>query len=320
MHSQPIDRFRVQSGNVSLAVSRRGDPGRPTVLLVHGYPDNQSVWNEVAAQLADQFQVVTYDVRGAGESDAPTATADYNMRHLLADTLAVIDAVSPDQPVHLVGHDWGAIQTWEAATEEGLEHRIASFTSISGVCLDHAGMILQNELKRRNLPGLRKVANQLLHSWYIGMFHLPVLAPASWRLGLARLWPEVLSLLEGVRPEDNPHQRRDGVLGINLYRANMLPHLSRPRQRIAQLPVQMIVATRDPFVTPGMLGDCTGWIPELWWREIDAGHWLPLTNPQRLVNWITDFVQLHEGGPESASLKRARKHQTAAPERASLAS
>jgi hypothetical protein len=35
----------VQSGDVTLAVKTWGDPARPTVVLVHGYPDNSEVWH-----------------------------------------------------------------------------------------------------------------------------------------------------------------------------------------------------------------------------------------------------------------------------------
>src|SRR5689334_16894269 len=100
----------VDSGGLRLAVRVTGDPGRPTVLLVHGYPDNSAVWDGVVARLAGRFRVVRYDVRGHGESDAPPDRAGYRMRHLAADLVAVVRATSPDTPVHLVAHDWGSIQ------------------------------------------------------------------------------------------------------------------------------------------------------------------------------------------------------------------
>ncbi|EUA34410.1 alpha/beta hydrolase family protein [Mycobacterium xenopi 3993] len=54
------------SDGVTLAVHPYGeiDQRRPTILAVHGYPDNHHVWDGVAAELADRYNVVTYDVRG----------------------------------------------------------------------------------------------------------------------------------------------------------------------------------------------------------------------------------------------------------------
>lgn len=124
----------VTSGTVQLAVREEGAPENPTVVLLHGYPDTGAVWDEVTERLRHRFHVVTYDVRGAGDSTVPGDEAAYALPELVGDLHAVIDAVSPARPVHLVGHDWGSIQGWDAVTSSALDGRIASFTSISGPC------------------------------------------------------------------------------------------------------------------------------------------------------------------------------------------
>ena len=64
---------RVRGSGVDLAVTELGDRGRPTVLLVHGFPDTSAVWAPVAQLLATSgFHVVAYDVRGAGDSGVPS--------------------------------------------------------------------------------------------------------------------------------------------------------------------------------------------------------------------------------------------------------
>lgn len=174
----------IDAGDVRLAATRRGAPGptRPTIVLVHGYPDNSEVWHAVAAQLAGRFDVVAYDVRGAGRSTAPRASAAYRLPKLADDFIAVIDAVSPQRAVHLVGHDWGSIQGWEFVTDPRLQGRIASFTSCSGPCLDHAAIALRELRGQRSLAALGQALRQLMASWYIGVFHLPWLPELAWRL------------------------------------------------------------------------------------------------------------------------------------------
>ncbi len=71
----PLAERTVQSGDVTLAVRTWGDPAHPTVVLVHGYPDNSEVWHAMAPQLARDYYVVAYDVRGAGRSSAPKGGA-----------------------------------------------------------------------------------------------------------------------------------------------------------------------------------------------------------------------------------------------------
>lgn len=148
----PVTRRTVHSAGVDLAVFEQGDPAAPTVLLVHGYPDTHRVWDDVAEDLAADHHVVRYDVRGAGESSVPAGRAEYRLELLAADLFAVADAVSPDRPVHVVAHDWGSLQSWEAVTEPGAERRLASYTTMSGPCLDHMGHWIRYRL-RRPTPG-----------------------------------------------------------------------------------------------------------------------------------------------------------------------
>lgn len=161
-----------------------GDPAAPTVVCVHGYPDNQTVWDGVATRLAERYHVVTYDVRGAGDSDTPHARAAYRLDRLESDLATVLDAVSPHSPVHLLGHDWGSIQAWHAVTGDRLNDRLASFTSISGPCLDHAAHWFR-EIVRTPTPGsVIQGLRQLVMSIYIGLFQLPVLPELAWHTGL----------------------------------------------------------------------------------------------------------------------------------------
>ena len=149
----------VRTGGVELCVAELGDPSRPTVVLVHGYPDTKEVWSEVASRLADRFHVVLYDVRGHGRSTAPEPLrGGFTLEKLTDDFLAVADAVSPDRPVHLVGHDWGSVQSWEFVTVERTVGRIASFTSMSGPSLDHFGHWINKRLTR---PTPRRVGQLL---------------------------------------------------------------------------------------------------------------------------------------------------------------
>jgi hypothetical protein len=48
------------------------------------------------------------------------------------------------RPFHLIGYDWGSIQSWKAVTDPLLAGRIASFTSISRLCLDYAALALRH--------------------------------------------------------------------------------------------------------------------------------------------------------------------------------
>ncbi|MFD0331552.1 SDR family oxidoreductase [Streptacidiphilus monticola] len=302
---------------VRLAVFEWGVPApdRPTVVLVHGYPDTHAVWRPIARLLAEDHHVVAYDVRGAGASDKPRRTAAYTLAKLEADLGAVLDAAAPaDRPVHLVAHDWGSIQTWESVTGTALQGRIASFTSVSGPCLDHVGHWFRSKLRHPTPRGLVQLTRQQLHSWYIGWFHLPLLPPLLWRTALAKSWPALLEAVEGVpRGEASPTLPTDAVRGMLLYRANMLPRLSRPRQRPTDVPVQLVVPQKDLYVTPALAGQAPRpFVPHLWQRQLRAGHWAPLTHEGVLARWVREFVAHVDGGPAAPGLERAQVRDAAA--------
>src|SRR5699024_8891442 len=79
------DTLTVRSGQVSLSVRCAGDADRPTLVLIHGYPDTQAVWSEMVERLAPRFRVITYDVRGAGGSSAPRGVSAYHLDRLADD-------------------------------------------------------------------------------------------------------------------------------------------------------------------------------------------------------------------------------------------
>ncbi|GAB2720653.1 SDR family oxidoreductase [Kitasatospora kifunensis] len=310
MSENPAVRRRtVHSAGIDLAVFEQGDPEAPTVLLVHGYPDTHRVWDDVAAELAADHHVVRYDVRGAGESSVPTSRAEYRLPLLAADLFAVADAVSPDRPVHVVAHDWGSLQSWEAVTEPGAERRLASYTTMSGPCLDHMGHWIRHRMRRPTPRHLRQLLVQSAHSWYIAAFHLPFLAPATWRLGLARAWPRVLRDLEAVRPRAGHPQRtlrQDAVRGIELYRANMRPTLRNPRERPTEVPVQLITLRRDRYVSAFLSEGLERWVPSLTRRELNATHWSALLEQGPVVaQMVREFTaRIDSGGEPSGAAQQ----------------
>lgn len=300
----PTEHFFVQGPDGQLAVQRWGAAGRPVIVLVHGYPDNRHMWDPVALLLSRQYQVVAYDVRGAGASHKPKRVADYTLAKLTQDFTAVIRAVSPDRPVHLVAHDWGSIQSWEFATEPALKGRIASYTSVSGPCLDHVGHWMRDQLRHPSLSGLGQMAVQLLKSWYVYLFHLPVVPELLWRHVMGPQWPRLMRLLEGTHIAPRATQTEDGALGVNLYRANFISCIFRPRQRVAHAPVQVLVATQDHFVSPALSAKLERWVPQLTRREIKAGHWLTIKQPELFAQAAQSFIQEIEGQAKASPMPR----------------
>ena len=91
---------------INTVVGGSGDP----VLLLHGYPQNLSMWARVAPALAADHTVVCADLRGYGDSDKPPQDADlanYSFRQMAQDQVDVMRTLGFER-FHVVGHDRGA--------------------------------------------------------------------------------------------------------------------------------------------------------------------------------------------------------------------
>lgn len=287
----------ISSSDVRLNVRVEGVADGPVVVLVHGFPDNQRVWDRVVPLLTDDFRVVTYDVRGAGGSTAPPSRRGYRMSHLVGDLAAVIEHVLPDGgAVHLVGHDWGSVQSWGAVMREAsdarLTGRIASYTSISGPGLDLFGHFFRSGIAHRRFGS---VGRQVVHSWYVLAFQAPFLP----ELVARRFGGRIKSILtRGQRLGDghwDEHFEDDFSNGVNLYRANGL----RFSHETTSVPVQLIVPTKDAFLSPAIYSDIDRFAPDVRRVDVVAGHWVVQTQPGLVADSVRAFVTEIEGRQQS---------------------
>ena len=100
---------------ISVAVDSSGDAGAtgwPPIVATHGWANDRSVWAPLVGELVGEptggYQVVTWDLRGHGDSDAPPPGA-YSRKHVLADLAAVRDHAvgSGGGSAILMGHSLG---------------------------------------------------------------------------------------------------------------------------------------------------------------------------------------------------------------------
>jgi len=108
----------IHVGAVTLHVGCQGksNADKPTIILLHGFPEYWTSWREVSSILAAKFRVVLPDQRGYDLSDKPLDPAAYRLDELVGDVAGLIEAISPTQPVILVGHDFGGLIAYAAAS------------------------------------------------------------------------------------------------------------------------------------------------------------------------------------------------------------
>lgn len=131
----------------------------PLMLLLHGFPEFWYSWRHQIPEFAQDYKVVALDLRGYNDSDKPAAKSAYALPELIEDVRGAIDALGYDQCI-LVGHDWGGAIAW--ATAYAHPQRLSQLIVLN---LPHPAKFA---------AGL-KTPQQLLRSWYIALFQLPLL-------------------------------------------------------------------------------------------------------------------------------------------------
>ncbi|MGB6604645.1 MAG: alpha/beta hydrolase [Steroidobacteraceae bacterium] len=107
---------RIDNNNgVTLHVLEAGfeSPGRPAVLLLHGFPELAYTWrNQLLPLSRAGFHAIAPDLRGVGRScTVPVAYDDdlapYALLNRVADVLGLVRALGYQHIAAIVGHDWG---------------------------------------------------------------------------------------------------------------------------------------------------------------------------------------------------------------------
>jgi len=71
----------------------------PVILLSHGYSSTSAMWRGQVAPFSQEHMLVTWDMRGHGQSDYPEDQTQYSEEHAVADMAAILDAVGADDAV-----------------------------------------------------------------------------------------------------------------------------------------------------------------------------------------------------------------------------
>jgi pimeloyl-ACP methyl ester carboxylesterase len=287
-------RIDVAGGQINAVSEGEG----PLVLLLHGFPEGAWAWrHQLPALAAAGYRAVAIDLRGYGDSLAPTAVEAYRMLAHVADNVAVVRALGAETAV-VIGHDWGAPIAAASA-----QLRPDRFTAV--------GMLGVPYTPRAEAPP------QFPGDFYVGHFQTPGVAEAEieadvhgWlRRFYAALtdgtpgWfgvpmnlpdaplPEWVAGFEAIAAAFE----RNGFAGpLNRYRNftrdwEDLAAFDAPRQ-----PAVFITGERDS--TRLWLGDAidrqADWLPGLTGVHVlpGCGHWVQQERPDAVNALLLDFL------------------------------
>jgi len=90
-----MNSFSITVNNHIVSYTDNSKYGAPVIIFIHGFPFNKSMWNLQVESLLDYYRVITYDIRGFGNSD--TGNEDFTIELFVKDLVSLMDALKIDK-------------------------------------------------------------------------------------------------------------------------------------------------------------------------------------------------------------------------------
>ena len=270
---QRHQKIRLNDITMHTLVAGEGKP----VLLIHGFPDDHSVWeHQIEALVSAGFQVIAPDMRGCGLTDITHAVADYDVSALAADLAALLDALKIDR-VYLAGHDWGASIGWIFAML--YPERVMKYAALSVGHPLELYSIFQSPLPQK------------LRSWYMLVFQCTGLTEWLMTVNDWRVFRKAFDMPE-YEEEIIRRLARPGRLtaSLNYYRANRWLFVARSLPRV-KVPVLGIYSTGDRYLLESQMTQSKNYLDAPWqYERIEgASHWLQREAPEKVNALLIQF-------------------------------
>jgi pimeloyl-ACP methyl ester carboxylesterase len=310
----------AETNGIRMAYYEQGS-GVP-VVMCHGFPELAYAWrHQIPAVASAGFRAIAPDQRGYGHTDRPDDIDSYDIKHLTADLVGLLDHLKLEKAV-FVGHDWGGVVVWAMP----LLHpsRVAGVIGVNTPFLPRAPM---------DPIALMRAAYG--DDMYIVYFQKPGVADATLAadpgktlrffyrkssLTIAefdKLPAEQRNLAlvtalqsdEGLWPGAQLHTQeehdfflksftRTGFTGgINWYRNFTRNwHLMENVTQKVNCPSLMVMADNDIVLRPALADGMNAFVPDLEKHLIrNCGHWTQTEQPAELNRIMTDWLKRRFG-------------------------
>ncbi|WP_299415775.1 alpha/beta fold hydrolase [Acaryochloris sp. IP29b_bin.148] len=267
----------------------------PLVVLLHGFPEFWYSWRHQIPELAQNFKVVALDLRGYNDSDKPKDAKAYHITELMKDVQGVIKGLGYDHCI-LAGHDWGGAIAWNFA------HRYPEMVE---------------KLVVMNMPhpaafskALTSNPQQMLKSWYIPFFQLPVipelLMQAEDYRAITSTFSDGVSNKHAFSPQDieifkDAVAKRGALTAmLNYYRCNS--DLFQQDWKRLDIPTLMLWGIDDAVLGKELTFSTKNYVSHLQIKYLEnCSHWTQQEQPELVNRYMKKFL-LSEDGHNNASV------------------
>jgi pimeloyl-ACP methyl ester carboxylesterase len=289
-----MERSDIVVPGARFAALEAGERRAPLVLCLHGFPDHPRTFERLSTHLvAAGYRVVAPWMRGYCPSPLQ---GPYDPETIARDVVAFATSLSPDDPVYLLGHDWGASAAYGAAALAPERFRALAALSVPHP-LTFVRALLRNPAQRKK-------------SWYMALFQVPFVSRVVRK--------DDFALIDRLYGDWSPgfHDDEDHVVRVKRCLAESMPapieyyraafRLTPARMFKARNDVRALTAIRVPTLylhgkDDGCIGPEVGKGQERFFKNrfesviLDgAGHFMQLERPEavaeHVIPWFASAV------------------------------
>jgi haloalkane dehalogenase len=281
--SEPKE-IRISHGGHQILV--KDYPGaEPAFVMVHGFPDNHHIYDELAPILSERNRrVVTFDFLGFGDSDKPEAFK-YSFEQQLGDLVAVADGLKLKRFVP-VAHDAGG----PAVINYVLQHpdRTAAIVLLNTYYAKTSTLRLPELIALNADPQLKTLALTIMtdpnqRPWLLRFQNQQFLKNAS-----DVVKQRFNSVLQPIIDANFDGKPGAGPAFIAMT-SDLYPNIVSNTSKVASLktlnvPVTVIWGDEDPYLNTGVAKDLANEFRDAEVHILPLGHWPQIDDPKAVAD------------------------------------
>ncbi len=278
-------------GGLNIAYREAGDPGKPKLVLLHGFPASSHQYRNLIVALSGDFHVIAPDYQGFGNSDVPDPKTYRYTFDAIAETIEAFLAAKGFDRYGLFMQDYGGPVGFRIVTRrpEALEWLIVQNSNAYEEGFTAAWDGFRGALWKQRSPETEKpLAAFLTHDAIKGIYlhgspRPELISPDNWE-------------------SDYGFMQREHAVRINLdlfydYRTNVPLYPAWQKFLRDRKPTTLIFwGQSDPFFTPAGGDAYLRDLPEAEMHRLDAGHFAVEDNLDFIATRMIDFYRQKVGG------------------------
>ena len=157
----------IKANGIQMNYELSGKKDAPVVILSHSLGSSLVMWNLQMDALKPHFQVLRYDIRGHGRSEAPAGP--YTLELLGDDALGLMDALGIDR-VHWIGLSMGGMIGQSVALNHAARLKSLALCDTAAVIAAEAQPIWQERVDTARKKGMESQVEATMERWFTPSF------------------------------------------------------------------------------------------------------------------------------------------------------